>query len=126
MLIAFAVTNHACFRDRQELSAEAPQRSDDSRSFATGVPRSPRLNRVTAIYGPNGSGKSRLAQAFRVAQKLVVHSAKESQAGEAIPYTPFLFDDTSDKQPTTFEISFIQEQVVYEYIFSIDRKRVHE
>lgn len=128
MLVAFAMTNYACFRDRQELSMEAAVRSSrsDAYAFSTGVRRFPRLNRISAIYGPNGSGKSRFVQGLDFAQSFVVGSSRESQAGEKIRHVPFLFDAETRQQPTTFETCFVQDGTAYEYGFAIDRGRVHE
>lgn len=126
MLISFAVTNWACFRDRQELSAEAVSRAGDAFAFDTGVRRVPRLNRVTAVYGANGSGKSYLLKAMAFMRDFVVESAKGSQAGHDIPVVPFLFDVATRAKPTIFEVCFIADGVVYEYVFAVDGKRVHE
>lgn len=125
MLVAFAITNYTCYRDRQEFSAEAVGRTDDAWAFDTGVRRSPRLNRVSAIYGANGSGKSRFVQALAFAKSFVVGSSKESQTGADIPYLPFQFDTKTRGQPTIFELSFIEAGTVYEYGFAVDRRRVH-
>lgn len=125
MLVAFAIANYTCYRDRQEFSAEAVGRTGDAWAFDTGVRRSPRLNRVSAIYGANGSGKSRFVQALAFAKSFVVGSSKESQTGADIPYLPFQFDAKTRGQPTTFELSFIEAGTVYEYGFAIDRRRVH-
>ena len=128
MLVAFAMTNYACFRDRQELSMEATARSsgNDAYSFSTGIRRFPRLNRISAIYGPNGNGKSRFVQGLGFAQSFVVGSSRESQAGEKIRHVPFLFDAETRQQPTTFETCFVQDGTAYEYGFAVDRGRVHE
>lgn len=128
MLVAFAMTNYTCFRDRQELSMEATGRAsrDDSYAFSTGTRRYPRLNRISAIYGPNGSGKSRFIRGLDFVQDFIIGSSRESQSGEQIPHQPFLFGAESRSQPTTFEISFIQDGTVYEYGFAVDRDRVHE
>ena len=128
MLVAFAMTNYTCFRDRQELSMEAVVRAsrDDTCAFPTGTRRFPRLNRISAIYGPNGSGKSRFVQGLHFARTFVLGSSRESQSGEEIPHLPFLFDAETRGQPTTFEISFIQDETAYEYGFAVDRDRVHE
>lgn len=125
MLVAFALANYTCYRDRQEFSAEAVARTGVASAFDTGVRRFPRLNRVSAIYGSNGSGKSRFVQALAFAKSFVVGSSKESQTGADIPYRPFLFDAKTRGQPTTFELSFIEAGTVYEYGFAIDRRRVH-
>lgn len=128
MLVTFAMTNYACFRDRQELSMEATVRSsgDDAYAFSTGIRRFPRLNRISAIYGPNGSGKSRFVQGLDFAQSFVVGSSKEIQAGEKIRHVPFLFDAETRQHPTTFETCFVQDGTTYEYGFAVDRIRVHE
>lgn len=128
MLVAFAMTNYACFRDRQELSMEATVRSsgDDAYAFSTGIRRFPRLNRISAIYGPNGSGKSRFVQGLDFAQTFVLGSSRESQSGETIPHVPFLFDAETRVQPTAFETCFVQDGTAYEYGFAVDRTRVHE
>ena len=126
MLVSFAVTNWACFRDRQEFSMEATARADDAHAFLTGIRRIPRLNRVSTIYGPNGSGKSRLVDGLGFAKSFVLGSSKEGQAGERIRHDPFLFDVATRTQPTTFEVSFIQDGSTYEYGFAVDRHRVHE
>ena len=128
MLVAFAMTNYACFRDRQELSMEAAVRlpKDDTYAFRTGIRRFPRLNRISAIYGPNGSGKSRFVQGLDFAQTFVVGSSRESQAGEKIRHVPFLFGAETRQRPTTFETCFIQDGIAYEYGFAVDRSRVRE
>ena len=128
MLVAFAMSNYTCFRDRQELSMEAVPRAsrDDTCAFSTGIRRFPRLNRVSAIYGPNGSGKSRFVEGLDFARNFVIGSSRESQSGDAIRHIPFAFDAETRGQPTSFETSFIQDDTAYEYGFSIDRRRVHE
>ena len=128
MLVSFALHNHACFRDRAELSLEAvgPTSRDDRFTFDTGSRRYPRLNRATAIYGPNGSGKSRLVHGLAFAQQFVIGSAQKGQVGDSIPQLPFLFDEESRNEPTTFEVSFVQEGTTYELGFTVDRKCVRE
>ena len=128
MLVAFAMTNYTCFRDRQELSMEAVARSsgDDTCAFPTGIRRFPRLNRISAIYGPNGSGKSRFIQGLEFVRTFIIDSSRESQSGEHIPYHPFLFDAGTRAKPTIFEISFIENGTAYEYGFAVDRDRIHE
>jgi len=80
MLVAAALKNRTCFRDRQVLDMQAFRNVEDRFSFRTGVPRVPRLHRVAAVYGPNGSGKSRLVEGLAFAQWFVVNSSKDQQA----------------------------------------------
>lgn len=127
MLISFAVTNYACFKDRQQLTLAPPRKTDDDEfSFDTGVGRIPRLHRAAALYGANASGKSRLIQALAFVDSFVVGSSKRRQTGEPIPYEPFRFSADTRSSRTTFEISFVEAGSVYEYGFSLDSERIHE
>ena len=126
MLVAFALENYTCFRDRQELNLQAVSRASDLHAFDSGCPQAPRLNRVTAIYGPNGSGKSRLLQAVEEARDFVLHSLDSREAGERLPHAPFLFDTETRERPTTYETCFIEDGTYYEYLFSHDHERIHE
>ena len=105
---------------------ETAGRVSEEFAFDTGSTRYPRLNRVAAIYGPNGGGKSRFVQALSFMQQAVMESAKGGQAGDPIAVTPFLFDGRTVAKPTSFEIAFIQDAVVYEFGFCVDSLRVKE
>ena len=124
MLASFAVKNWTCFRDRQEFSMETVGRVGDEFAFDTGVSRHPRLHRASLVYGPNGSGKSRFVDALSFMRKFVIGSAKESQAKDPIGIKPFCFNTRSLDEPTSFEIAFIQEGILYEYGFDADTKRI--
>lgn len=127
MFISFAVTNYACFKDRQELTLVPPRKTeDDEFSFDTGVRRIPRLHRAAALYGANASGKSQLIRALKFVQSFVTGSSKRRQTGEPIPHEPFRFDPNTRSRPTAFEISFVEAGSVYEYGFSLDSERVQE
>lgn len=126
MLVAFALENYTCFRDRHELNVQALPHTSDLHAFDSTCIQAPRLNRVTAIYGPNGTGKSRLLGALMLVRHLVIGSAKDSQEGEPLPYSPFLFDVRTRTRPTTFEIHFIESGTYFEYGFAYDHERIHE
>jgi len=127
VLISFAVTNYACFKERQELTLAPPRKTDDDEfSFDTGVRRVPRLHRTAALYGANASGKSRLIRALAFVDSFVIGSSARRQTGEPIPHEPFRFDANTRSRPTTFEISFVEAGSVYEYGFSLDSERIHE
>lgn len=122
MLVSFTVENWRCFRDRQQFSMAAP-RGTDAFSFETDVRRHPRLNRVAAIYGPNGSGKTWLVRALGFLRAQMTNpNANRITTGLA----PFLFDANTAHEPTSFEIVFIRNHVVYEYGFAVDSRRVWE
>ena len=126
MLVAFSLTNRACFSDQHELSMEAVKGTVDRFAFDTGVRQAPRLNRVASIYGPNGSGKSRFVDGIRFARRFVLESSKESQAGDEIPYEPFLFDQESRIQPDRVRNgTLFSAGTMYQNGFAVDAVRVH-
>ena len=57
-------------------------------------------------------------------RSIVVDSADKGQIGEILPVTPFLFDETTAKAPSEFEITFISHGVRYQYGFSTTAKQI--
>lgn len=128
MLVEFSVKNYRSFRDLQVLSlAKAKGKElDDSNAFDPMAPSSVPLLRSSAIYGPNAAGKSNLIKALMAMEDIVLTSASDSQKGDDLPVTPYLFDKESQNSPTEFEIIFISEGVRYQYGFSATQKRIFE
>ncbi|HHL45897.1 MAG TPA: ATP-binding protein [Gammaproteobacteria bacterium] len=128
MLIEFTVRNFLSFREAVSLSL-VKGGGDELQETNVMVPDAPGtlpLVRSAAIYGPNAAGKSNLIKALKVMGKMVRESARESQAGEPLPVTPFLLDEGGTAQPCEFEVHFISEGVRYQYGFAATRERVTE
>jgi len=98
----------------------------EENSFVSPVSNLPRLLRSVVVYGPNAAGKSNLVQAISFMKGFVLSSAKESQEGEKIDATPFLFNQQSSQNPSEFEVLFIQDGIRYQYGFAVNSKRVTE
>ena len=128
MLIQFSVKNYLSIRERATLSLVKGTGEElaDTNSFDPGAPATPPLLNSCAIYGANAAGKSNIIKALQLMMRLVLQSATKSQAGEKIPVTPFLLDESSNKQPSEFEIAFVSEGVRYQYGFSATRERIME
>ena len=129
MLIEFSVRNFRSFWERQTLSMSASTTKElqAENSFLPSAIGLPRLLHSAVIYGPNGSGKSNLVKALDFMQEFVLSSSKESQAGERIDATPFLFNEMGPSQPSEFEIIFVQNKVRYQYGFKATQQRIfHE
>lgn len=126
MLIEFSVTNYRSFLTSQSLTLAANTATElrEENSFASPVSNLPRLLRSAVVYGPNAAGKSNLVQAIAFIKKFVLSSAKESQEGEKVNVTPFLFNRESSRNPSEFEVLFIQGGIRYQYGFSVNSKRV--
>ena len=125
MLVEFSVTNFRSIRDKQTLSMVKGKghEHEATHTFKPTAPGSETLLKSAAIYGANAAGKSNIIKAISTMRKMVVESAK-GQLGDKLPVTPFMFDPETPKQPSEFEIIFIQDNVRYQYGFSATEERI--
>ncbi len=130
MLVEFSVANYRSILERQTLSMAASsyfKQLEDLNTFDAGLSEKvPRLLRSTVLYGPNASGKSTLIQALEFMQDCVLHSQKESQAGDEIDTVPFKLTAAARAADSEFEVTFVEQGVRYEYGFSCNSQRFTE
>lgn len=128
MLIEFSVKNYRSIKEEQTLSLVKAKGNEleKTNSFTPDAPASTELLRSVAIYGSNASGKSNVIKAMMAMDSIVSDSASSGQEGDHISVTPFLFDDMSSKEPTEFEIVFINEGVRYQYGFTASKTHILE
>ncbi len=128
MLVEFSVKNFLSFREPVRLSLVKGHGNEliHSNTIDHNVPGTPSLVRSAAIFGPNAAGKSNLIKAMQFMVWLVRKSASESQSGDFLPVVPFRLDERSAKNPSVFEMSFISENVRYQYGFAATRERITE
>ena len=128
MFIEFTVKNYRSIKEEQVLSMVKAKGTEleKSNSFLPDVPSSVSLLRSSVIYGPNAAGKSNVIRALMEMEYIVRHSASRNQEGDLVSVTPFLFDETTSKEPTEFEMVFISEGIRYQYGFSATKTRVIE
>jgi AAA15 family ATPase/GTPase len=126
MLIEFRITNYRSFLTPQSLTLTTNTATElqEKNTFVSPVSNLPRLLRSAVVYGPNAAGKSNLVQAISFMKGFVLSSARESQEGEKIDVTPFLFTLQSSRNPSEFEVLFIQDGIRYQYGFEVNSKRV--
>ena len=128
MLIEFRVTNFLSIREPVTLSMVKAkgQELETTNTFEPDAQATPALVRSVAIYGPNAAGKSNVIKALQTMEEFVLKSASVGQAGEPVPITPFLLDQTSRTQPSELEITFVSEGVRYQYGLAATSERVTE
>jgi AAA15 family ATPase/GTPase len=126
MLIEFRITNYRSFLTPQSLTLTTNTATElqEKNTFVSPVSNLPRLLRSAVVYGPNAAGKSNLVQAISFMKGFVLSSARESQEGKKIDVTPFLFTLQSSRNPSEFEVLFIQDGIRYQYGFEVNSKRV--
>jgi uncharacterized protein len=125
MLIEFKVGNFCSFKDIVTLSMVASSDKEHIETNTVKISDKLRLLRSAVIYGANASGKTNLFKAMSFMKYFVLYSSKESQAEEPIEVEKFRLSTVSEKEPSTFEIIFLIDNIRYRYGFQVDEKRVH-
>lgn len=132
VLLNFTFSNFKSFSSRQhlDLSAVESDHSLDQNTLSPALPgtKNKRWLKAVALYGANASGKSSMIEAFKALTNLVVHSAKATNPDEAIKFIePFALNDTASDQPTAFAVSFVADDIRYEFKLALTQQRViHE
>ena len=135
MLIQFSFKNYKSFRDDTVLDLSATRISEHADRIIGIGPE--KLLPTAAIYGANASGKSNVIEAFRFMSNYVVDSfayggedGKGKNKTKRVTRTPFLFDEHSSSEVSTFEVYYITSEEegckTYNYGFSLDDNGVNE
>lgn len=125
MLVEFSVENFRSFADRQTLSLVA-SRDKSLEQNTIAAPGVGRLLKTVALFGPNGGGKSNLVRALATLRWLVVYSFAQPAGVSRLPVESFRLDPALRDGPCTFEVTFVQDAVRYEYGVSVTREHVEE
>ena len=125
MLIEFKFTNYRSFRDEAVLSMEATGLGIFKESLQQYG--NTRLLPGIAIYGKNGGGKSNVIRAFWLAVQFIRNAQRTQHENAVVPVSPFMLNDYSQQEPTSFEFTYVLDGVKYIYGFSGTKSRiVHE
>jgi len=122
MIIDFSVRNFRSIKKLQTLSLVAAPIKSKNEVLDTNniIPVTDKLSllKSVAIYGANGSGKSNVVKALMTMLLFVRDSFKDETIGQRL-INPFLLDEQSPKEPSYFQISFINEGTKYRYGFEV-------
>jgi len=117
MLIGFTVENFRSFLGETSLSMVATG-DKEYREFNVIPAKHDDLLKNVLIYGANASGKSNLIYALYYMKKMI-GSSIDVQTEHIKTCHPFTFREDTDQLPTKFEISFLLDEIVYDYGFDI-------
>ena len=129
MLIEFRVKNFRSFKDEAMFSlvaSSAHKEHQDTHvvSLPADAPfKVPGLLRSAVVYGANASGKSNLLRAIQLMRGLVVESSSLSP-GHKLNLQPFLLDEKTKGQPIEMEITFLKDNIRYQYGFKANADRI--
>ena len=135
MLIQFSFKNYKSFRDDTVLDMSATKITEHGdRVISIGKEK---LLPTAAIFGANASGKSNVIEAFRFMTTYVLDSFayggeedKGNNNQRRMIRTPFLFDEYSRNEESSFEVYYITSEEegskTYNYGFALDDNGVTE
>jgi hypothetical protein len=117
MLVGYKFDNYTSFYEETILSMQSgkDRKFIEQNTFKTAYGR---LNKSALVFGANGSGKSNLVSALQYMCTCVLASF-EVQAKIVAVQNSFIFNEMGFNKPKTFEVSFIIDNILYEYGFSI-------
>lgn len=124
MIAEFKIKNFYSLRDEQTLSF-VPTNDDTSRDIYTEeVADGVSLLKIGCLYGSNASGKTNILKALDFFTQFMVNDSLNK--GDEIGVVPFLLDDVSDKELTSFEMSFYLNREKYKINLVLDNKVIYE
>ncbi|MCH4171613.1 MAG: ATP-binding protein [Lactobacillus sp.] len=122
MLIDFSVRNFGSIKDEMTLSAETGERLSRLKATNTIIENDSSLLKSLVVIGPNGSGKSNLIDALKLMKNMVLNDP--SKITSKLSFNPFLLEENSDKNDTSFRIRFNYGQQTFEYAFSYQADQI--
>lgn len=125
MLIEFKVGNFRSFKDIVTLSmvASSDKEHIDTNTFP--VNGKLKLIKSAVIYGANASGKTNLFKAMDFMKHFILQTSKKSQSTDKIPTENYRLNVETDGIPSSFEITFMIDDIRYRYGFQVDQEQVH-
>ncbi|MCI1680036.1 MAG: ATP-binding protein [Ewingella americana] len=127
MIIEFSLTNFRSIASTQTLSLNASKfKGLDENIIHLEEPNKFSLLRSAAIYGANAAGKSNFMVGLRTMQRMIVKSASNSQSGDDLPVHSFKLDPELISSPSEFELTFIINNIRYQYGFSATKEKIIE
>ena len=126
MILKFQVTNHRSIRATAEISFVATSLKEQSESLVPCSYTKHGVLPVLALYGANASGKSNLLDGMAFFRHTILRSFVDGDTESGMAQRPFLLDDESRKQASTYIADFVLNGVKHQYGFSITSERVVE
>ena len=119
MLIRFSVENFRSFKSCQTLDLTAVKTCKEWVNENTVETAQGRILRSAVIYGANASGKTNLLMAMERMRTLMLFSIAIDKTQNGLWNEPFLLNNYSHSEPTTFEIDLLVAGRFFNYGFSL-------
>ncbi len=123
MLLGFTFENFASFYNSTEFAMTISGNDSRYKDLNTFKTRHGELLKSCLMYGANGSGKTNFINALAY-MKFVVTSELDVQSRIISSPNYFLFNSASKNKPTSFSITFIVKDILYDYGFSVLNNKI--
>jgi hypothetical protein len=122
MLLEFTVGNFLSFKDKKTFSLEAGSISELKENIVKEGKY--KVLRSAVIYGANSSGKSNFIKALDFMVEAIKNSSKLNST-DKLNVKQFLLNTETEKEPSFFEVLFIDSGNRYRYGFELDNDKIH-
>lgn len=122
MIQELKIKNFISFKEEVKFSFEASKDTFAESSQVVKVNENTRLLRFAVVYGYNASGKTNLLKAFKFLKDFWFK--KQSNAYDGTNVKPFKLDQSSEKNPSTFDLIFFVEGIKYRYQLELNQSVV--
>lgn len=121
MLVRFILSNFLSFKEETEFNmlSSADQKHHKNHIY---TPKDLGLLKTAALYGANGAGKSNFIKGISVFQDIIEEGGKDS----ILQIKKYKLELEYSSKPTTFEIEFVKNKVVYLYGLVINEEIIKE
>lgn len=123
MILQFKVKNFLSIRE--EVTLDFTASSDKTyEEYAIVKIKNVRISKIGVIYGPNASGKSNILKALVwLVYFVLLNRPRKGAVGTGL--TPFLMDNDSRNERSSFTLVFYIGDVRYEYFVEMDNLRIY-
>ncbi|SEW15736.1 ATPase/GTPase, AAA15 family [Chitinophaga sp. YR573] len=122
MIIDFSIKNFRTIKDKITLSFE-PENSENLAHYYIIEPMPGlKLLKLGLIYGSNGSGKSTILKGLEFLRRLVMNPLQQKH--DKLDFSPFLFDQQTPKEKSSFELNFVHNNTKYTYQIDFTRDAI--
>lgn len=123
MIIEFRFKNFMSFRDETVFSMVASaDTSLPENTIKTNAIGKNNLLCSAVIYGSNAAGKTNLIKAIGFVDN-IVNKSNEGRINNTIDIEPFLLSSEKNIDPSEFEVTFVENDVRYQYGFVVNNNR---
>ncbi|RHJ90616.1 AAA family ATPase [Parabacteroides bouchesdurhonensis] len=126
MIVNFSIKNYGSIKDTICLSFEATDSKELEEYYVIPVElsngKSFSLLKLGLIYGANASGKTTILKALNFLRRIILKPLDNKDS--TFNFEPFLLDNISSTQATSFTLEFIQNKVKYLYEIQLTKHAV--